>query len=137
MGLIELFFFLFLFLFLFFLCLVNFISRGVCISDMIPYYLGRMFRKTKASEDICTKVCGRCFMFYGSYFLNITASHFSDFISLFFSFQKQLKHMLTFLKWEKTNLWQFFYNKGYYRPFNMIHTDCTYSWESARTKQRE
>lgn len=29
---------------------------GVCISDMIPYYLGRIFRKTKASEDICTKL---------------------------------------------------------------------------------
>lgn len=29
---------------------------GVCISDMIPYYLGRVFRKTKASEDICTKL---------------------------------------------------------------------------------
>lgn len=29
---------------------------GVCISDLIPYYLGRMFRRTKASEDICSKL---------------------------------------------------------------------------------
>ncbi|KAJ6843026.1 uncharacterized protein M6B38_299775 [Iris pallida] len=29
---------------------------GVCISDMIPFYLGRFFRKTKASESICTKL---------------------------------------------------------------------------------
>uniref|UniRef100_A0A1D1XZJ6 Transcription factor GAMYB n=1 Tax=Anthurium amnicola TaxID=1678845 RepID=A0A1D1XZJ6_9ARAE len=29
---------------------------GVCISDMIPFYLGKLFRKTKASADICTKL---------------------------------------------------------------------------------
>lgn len=29
---------------------------GVCISDMIPFYLGKLFRQTKASEDICTKL---------------------------------------------------------------------------------
>ncbi|PKA57787.1 hypothetical protein AXF42_Ash015164 [Apostasia shenzhenica] len=29
---------------------------GVCISDMIPFYLGRFFRQTKASSDICTKL---------------------------------------------------------------------------------
>ncbi|XP_038974766.1 uncharacterized protein LOC103697102 isoform X2 [Phoenix dactylifera] len=29
---------------------------GVCISDMIPFYLGKLFRQTKASEGICTKL---------------------------------------------------------------------------------
>ncbi|EHA8586966.1 hypothetical protein COCNU_scaffold001222G000010 [Cocos nucifera] len=29
---------------------------GVCISDMIPFYLGKLFRQTEASEDICTKL---------------------------------------------------------------------------------
>lgn len=29
---------------------------GVCISDMIPFYLGRFFRLAKASEDICNKL---------------------------------------------------------------------------------
>ncbi|CAA6659547.1 unnamed protein product [Spirodela intermedia] len=29
---------------------------GVCISDMIPFYLGRLFRQTKASVDICSKL---------------------------------------------------------------------------------
>ncbi|KAG0462612.1 hypothetical protein HPP92_021088 [Vanilla planifolia] len=29
---------------------------GVCISDMIPFYLGRLFRQTKTSEDICSKI---------------------------------------------------------------------------------
>ncbi|XP_078434900.1 uncharacterized protein LOC144705908 [Wolffia australiana] len=29
---------------------------GVCISDMIPFYLGRLFRQTKTSVDICSKL---------------------------------------------------------------------------------
>ncbi|KAG9446494.1 hypothetical protein H6P81_012622 [Aristolochia fimbriata] len=29
---------------------------GVCISDMIPFYLGKAFRKTKTSEDVCSKL---------------------------------------------------------------------------------
>ncbi|XP_072970883.1 uncharacterized protein [Typha angustifolia] len=29
---------------------------GVCISDMVPFYLGKLFRQTKASQDILTKV---------------------------------------------------------------------------------
>ncbi|XP_047081124.1 uncharacterized protein LOC124691886 [Lolium rigidum] len=29
---------------------------GVCISDMVPFYLGKLFRKTKASEDIYSKL---------------------------------------------------------------------------------
>ncbi|KAK1320684.1 hypothetical protein QJS10_CPA03g02222 [Acorus calamus] len=29
---------------------------GVCISDMIPYYVGRVFRQTKASSDICSQL---------------------------------------------------------------------------------
>jgi len=33
------------------------IFRGVCISDVIPFYLGKLFRQTGASEDLCSKVC--------------------------------------------------------------------------------
>ncbi|WOL00926.1 hypothetical protein Cni_G09639 [Canna indica] len=29
---------------------------GVCISDMIPFYLGKLFRQTKASKDISAKL---------------------------------------------------------------------------------
>ncbi|XP_042514496.1 uncharacterized protein LOC122089100 isoform X2 [Macadamia integrifolia] len=29
---------------------------GVCISDMVPFYLGKLFRKSGASDDICSKV---------------------------------------------------------------------------------
>ncbi|KAG2649051.1 hypothetical protein PVAP13_1NG083200 [Panicum virgatum] len=29
---------------------------GVCISDMIPFFLGKLFRKTKASENISSKI---------------------------------------------------------------------------------
>lgn len=29
---------------------------GVCISDMIPFYLGKLFRQTGASEDLCSKL---------------------------------------------------------------------------------
>lgn len=29
---------------------------GVCISDMIPFYLGKLFSQTKASGDFCTKL---------------------------------------------------------------------------------
>lgn len=29
---------------------------GVCISDMIPFYLGKLFRQTGASDDLCSKL---------------------------------------------------------------------------------
>lgn len=29
---------------------------GVCLSDMIPYYVGRLFRQSGASDDVCSKV---------------------------------------------------------------------------------
>ncbi|KAF0935541.1 hypothetical protein E2562_034329 [Oryza meyeriana var. granulata] len=29
---------------------------GVCISDMVPFYLGKLFRQTRASEDISSKI---------------------------------------------------------------------------------
>lgn len=29
---------------------------GVCISDMVPFYLGKLFRQTRASEDIYSKL---------------------------------------------------------------------------------
>ncbi|XP_047940679.1 uncharacterized protein LOC125188007 [Salvia hispanica] len=29
---------------------------GVCISDMIPFYLGKMFRQSKASDDVLSKI---------------------------------------------------------------------------------
>lgn len=31
--------------------------RGVCISDMVPFYLGKLFRNSGASDDVCSKVC--------------------------------------------------------------------------------
>lgn len=31
--------------------------RGVCISDMVPFYLGMAFRQTGAPDDVCSKVC--------------------------------------------------------------------------------
>ncbi|XP_039788508.1 glycerophosphodiester phosphodiesterase GDPDL7-like [Panicum virgatum] len=35
---------------------VLWIYLGVCISDMIPFFLGKLFRKTKASENISSKI---------------------------------------------------------------------------------
>ncbi|XP_066329687.1 uncharacterized protein [Miscanthus floridulus] len=35
---------------------VLWIYWGVCISDMIPFYLGKLFRQTRASEDISSKI---------------------------------------------------------------------------------
>ncbi|MBA0679397.1 hypothetical protein Goari_011166 [Gossypium aridum] len=29
---------------------------GVCISDMIPFYLGKLFRESGASDDVCSKL---------------------------------------------------------------------------------
>ncbi|KAL5702660.1 hypothetical protein ACHQM5_027848 [Ranunculus cassubicifolius] len=29
---------------------------GVCISDMVPFYFGKLFRRTGASDDICSKL---------------------------------------------------------------------------------
>ncbi|KAK9757172.1 hypothetical protein RND81_01G145400 [Saponaria officinalis] len=29
---------------------------GVCISDMIPFYVGKLFRQSGASEDVCSKL---------------------------------------------------------------------------------
>lgn len=29
---------------------------GVCISDLIPFYLGKLFRKSRASDDILSKL---------------------------------------------------------------------------------
>ncbi|GAV70693.1 SNARE_assoc domain-containing protein [Cephalotus follicularis] len=29
---------------------------GVCISDMIPFYLGKLFRQSGASDDVCSRV---------------------------------------------------------------------------------
>lgn len=31
-------------------------KRGVCLSDMIPFYLGKLFRQSGASDDVCSKV---------------------------------------------------------------------------------
>lgn len=31
-------------------------KRGVCLSDMIPFYLGKLFRQSGASDDVCAKV---------------------------------------------------------------------------------
>lgn len=30
--------------------------RGVCISDLIPFYLGKLFRQSGASDDVCSRV---------------------------------------------------------------------------------
>lgn len=35
----------------------TYIVRGVCISDMIPFYIGKIFRKSGATDDISSKVC--------------------------------------------------------------------------------
>ncbi|KAF8783696.1 hypothetical protein HU200_000376 [Digitaria exilis] len=35
---------------------VLWIYWGVCLSDMIPFFLGKLFRQTKASEDISSKI---------------------------------------------------------------------------------
>ncbi|XP_026400913.1 uncharacterized protein LOC113296789 [Papaver somniferum] len=29
---------------------------GVCISDMVPFYIGRLFRQSGASDDVCSKL---------------------------------------------------------------------------------
>lgn len=31
-------------------------KKGVCISDMIPFYLGKLFRESGPSDDVCSKV---------------------------------------------------------------------------------
>ncbi|XP_030933827.1 uncharacterized protein LOC115959529 isoform X3 [Quercus lobata] len=30
--------------------------RGVCISDLIPFYLGKLFRQSGASDDVCSRL---------------------------------------------------------------------------------
>ncbi|KAL2932933.1 hypothetical protein RDABS01_016052 [Bienertia sinuspersici] len=35
---------------------VLWVYGGVCISDMIPFYLGKLFRQTGASDDMCSKL---------------------------------------------------------------------------------
>ncbi|GMH30933.1 hypothetical protein Nepgr_032776 [Nepenthes gracilis] len=35
---------------------VLWIYWGVCISDMIPFYLGKLFRQSGASDDVCSKL---------------------------------------------------------------------------------
>ncbi|XP_048131718.1 uncharacterized protein LOC115753391 isoform X2 [Rhodamnia argentea] len=35
---------------------VMWVYWGVCISDMIPFYLGKLFRQTGASDDVCAKL---------------------------------------------------------------------------------
>ncbi|CAN6830241.1 unnamed protein product [Brassica oleracea var. botrytis] len=35
---------------------VSWVYWGVCISDMIPFYLGKLFRKSGASDDVCSKL---------------------------------------------------------------------------------
>ncbi|XP_030454705.1 uncharacterized protein LOC115676006 [Syzygium oleosum] len=40
----------------FILSTVMWVYWGVCISDMIPFYLGKLFRQTGASDDICAKL---------------------------------------------------------------------------------
>lgn len=36
---------------------VTWLIRGVCISDMIPFYLGKFFTESGATDDVCSKVC--------------------------------------------------------------------------------
>jgi hypothetical protein len=31
-------------------------KRGVCLSDMIPFYIGKLFRQSGASDDVCSKL---------------------------------------------------------------------------------
>lgn len=33
---------------------------GVCISDMIPFYLGKLFKQSGASNDVCSKIQFGC-----------------------------------------------------------------------------
>ncbi|KAJ0244713.1 Transmembrane protein [Hirschfeldia incana] len=35
---------------------VSWVYWGVCISDMIPFYLGKLFRESGASDDVCSKM---------------------------------------------------------------------------------
>ncbi|KAF8088532.1 hypothetical protein N665_0538s0027 [Sinapis alba] len=35
---------------------VSWVYWGVCISDMIPFYLGKLFRQSGASDDVCSKM---------------------------------------------------------------------------------
>ncbi|KAH0855043.1 hypothetical protein HID58_020523 [Brassica napus] len=34
---------------------VSWVYWGVCISDMIPFYLGKLFRQSGSSDDVCSK----------------------------------------------------------------------------------
>ncbi|EOA18759.1 hypothetical protein CARUB_v10007355mg [Capsella rubella] len=35
---------------------VSWVYWGVCLSDMIPFYLGKLFRQSGASDDVCSKL---------------------------------------------------------------------------------
>ncbi|CAI9107432.1 OLC1v1006782C1 [Oldenlandia corymbosa var. corymbosa] len=35
---------------------VMWVYWGVCISDMVPFYLGKLFRQSGASDDVCSKL---------------------------------------------------------------------------------
>ncbi|CAN8232371.1 unnamed protein product [Cochlearia groenlandica] len=35
---------------------ISWVYCGVCISDMIPFYFGKLFRQSGASDDICSKL---------------------------------------------------------------------------------
>ncbi|XP_013725026.1 inner membrane protein BB_0250-like [Brassica napus] len=35
---------------------VSWVYWGVCISDMIPFYLGKLFRQSGSSDDVCSKL---------------------------------------------------------------------------------
>lgn len=43
--------------------------RGVCISDLIPFYLGKLFRQSRVSDDVLTKVSpSPTFLLMGSFY---------------------------------------------------------------------
>ncbi|ANM66768.1 transmembrane protein [Arabidopsis thaliana] len=35
---------------------VSWVYWGVCLSDMIPFYIGKLFRQSGASDDVCSKL---------------------------------------------------------------------------------
>lgn len=55
--------------------MLSIIFRGVCISDMVPFYLGKFFRQSGASDDIQSKVCTLNCHFIWIHFLYVSVGN--------------------------------------------------------------
>ena len=71
--------------------------RGVCISDMIPFYLGKLFRQSGASDDVYSKVSFGGLLLNSVVFKMQRGVRVNTDISMFFFFFFLCIHMRTLL----------------------------------------